>query len=379
MEPARRLVVRRLGHGARTADGARASQRALVDERKAGRSPDTLLLLQHPHVITLGVKRERARVAHRGDAGAAAPRAASRCTRPGAAATSPTTARGSWSGYPILDLGPDRRDVHRYVRDLEEVMIRVCADYGIDAGRMDGLTGTWVETPRGPEKIGAIGVRISRWITSHGFAFNVTTDLDFFRLIVPCGIADRGVTSLAGLLGTAPPARRRRRGRRRPFRAGCSTTSRPDRPRFTDFTRTFPLLRPPRNKRDRGSGSRQATGDVDMGNSHEQTLIERLRTGDQLAVAELASDYGPKMYQLALRYLKNREDAEEVAQDVLMKVVQKIDAFRGDAALSSWIYRITFNTAMSRLRSAKAARLARCPRRASTRRARTGSGRRGAT
>jgi len=93
-----------------------------------------------------------------------------------------------------------------------------------------------------------------------------------------------------------------------------------------------------------------------MRDHHERELIERLRTGDQLAVAELASTYGPKVYQLAFRYLKNREDAEEVAQDVLLKVVRKIDVFRGDAALSSWIYRITFNTAMSRLRTVKAAR-----------------------
>jgi RNA polymerase sigma-70 factor (ECF subfamily) len=98
-----------------------------------------------------------------------------------------------------------------------------------------------------------------------------------------------------------------------------------------------------------------------MGSSQEQALIERLRTGDQLAVAELASDYGPKVYQLAFRYLKNREDAEEVAQDVLMKVVKKIEAFRGDAALSSWIYRITFNTAMSRLRNTRATRLGEVP------------------
>ena len=91
-----------------------------------------------------------------------------------------------------------------------------------------------------------------------------------------------------------------------------------------------------------------------MTDAREERLVERLRTGDQAAVAELASAYGPKVFQLALRYVKNREDAEEVAQDVLMKVVRKIDAFRGDAALSSWIYRITFNTAMSRLRSARA-------------------------
>jgi len=94
-------------------------------------------------------------------------------------------------------LRPDRCDVHKYVRDLEEVMIRTCADYGVAAGRIAGLTGTWVAA----EKIGAIGIRISRWITSHGFAFNVRTDLDHFRLIVPCGISDRGVTSLEKITG----------------------------------------------------------------------------------------------------------------------------------------------------------------------------------
>jgi lipoyl(octanoyl) transferase len=87
--------------------------------------------------------------------------------------------------------------VHRYVRDLEEVLIRVAADHGIRAGRLSGLTGVWV----GSEKLAAIGVRIARWITSHGFALNVSTDLDFFKVIVPCGITDRGVTSLAALLG----------------------------------------------------------------------------------------------------------------------------------------------------------------------------------
>jgi lipoyl(octanoyl) transferase len=96
-----------------------------------------------------------------------------------------------------MDLRPDRCDVHKYVRDLEEVMIRTCADYGVSAGCISGLTGAWV----GAEKIGAIGIRISRWITSHGFAFNVRTDLDHFKLIVPCGISDRGVTSLEKVTG----------------------------------------------------------------------------------------------------------------------------------------------------------------------------------
>ncbi len=108
---------------------------------------------------------------------------------------------GQIVGYPILDLRPDRCDVHRYVRDVEEVMIRACAGYGLTAGRIKGLTGAWV----GADKIGAIGVRISRWVTSHGFAFNVSTDLEHFRLIVPCGIADRGVTSLERATGTTVP------------------------------------------------------------------------------------------------------------------------------------------------------------------------------
>ncbi len=103
---------------------------------------------------------------------------------------------GQIVGYPIIDLKPDRCDVHVYVRDVEEVMIRVCADYGLTAGRIKGLTGAWLQTEKRAEKIGAIGVRISRWVTSHGFAFNVSTNLDQFDLIVPCGIADRGVTSL---------------------------------------------------------------------------------------------------------------------------------------------------------------------------------------
>jgi lipoyl(octanoyl) transferase len=110
---------------------------------------------------------------------------------------------GQIVGYPILDLKPDRCDVHRYVRDLEEMLIRAAADFGVGAGRIAGLTGVWA----GDRKLAAIGVRISRWVTSHGFALNVTTDLAFFDLIVPCGIADRGVTSLARLLGAGVPSR----------------------------------------------------------------------------------------------------------------------------------------------------------------------------
>jgi len=181
-------------------DEALAMQQAFVEERRADRVPDLLLLLQHPPVITLGVK---------GDGGRANVVATDDRLR-ALGITIHETGRGGdvtyhgpgqIVGYPILDLRPDRCDVHRYVRDVEEVMIRVCADYGVRAGRINGLTGAWV----GAGKIGAIGVRISRWITSHGFAFNVNTNLDHFRLIVPCGIVDRGVTSLEKETGTRIP------------------------------------------------------------------------------------------------------------------------------------------------------------------------------
>jgi lipoyl(octanoyl) transferase len=184
-----RLDIRRLGTV--RYDDALQLQRALVEKRRAGDIPDQLLLLQHPAVITLGVK---------GDGGrsniVAAPERLGELgievSETGRGGDVTYHGPGQLVGYPIVDLRPDRCDVHRYVRDLEEVMIRVCADYGVPAGRIAGLTGVWA----GAEKIGAIGVRISRWITSHGFAFNVNTDLEHFGLIVPCGITDRGVTSL---------------------------------------------------------------------------------------------------------------------------------------------------------------------------------------
>ena len=173
-------------------------QRALVEDRKAGRIPDTLLLLQHPHVVTIGVKKDG-----RSHILATPEQLASRGVEvfeTGRGGDVTYHGPGQLVGYPILDLNPDRRDVHRYVRDLEEVMIRVCAGYGLGADRIKGLSGAWI----GDEKIGAIGVRISRWVTSHGFAFNVTTDVEYFNLIVPCGIADRGVTSLAAQLRRVP-------------------------------------------------------------------------------------------------------------------------------------------------------------------------------
>jgi len=192
----RKLIVRRLGVVG-YAEGVEL-QRDLVAQRTAGEIDDTLLLLQHPHVLTLGVKAGESRQ----HVIAAPERLAElgvETHESGRGGDVTYHGPGQIVGYPILNLKPDRCDVHRYVRDLEEVMIRVAAEYGHQASRIDGLTGAWV----GAEKIGAIGVRIQRWVTSHGFAFNVNTDLDFFHLIVPCGISDRGVTSLQRLTGRA--------------------------------------------------------------------------------------------------------------------------------------------------------------------------------
>jgi lipoyl(octanoyl) transferase len=190
----RALDVRRLGRVPYVE--ALELQRSLVDERRAGHIADTLLLVEHPHVLTLGV---------RGDGGRSHILAGAETLAARGVAVHETGRGGDITyhgpgqivGYPIIDLKPDRCDVHRYVRDLEEVLMRTAGDYGIDAHRVHGLTGVWV----GQEKLAAIGVRIARWITSHGFAFNVSTDLEYFSLIVPCGIADRGVTSLDRLLG----------------------------------------------------------------------------------------------------------------------------------------------------------------------------------
>jgi lipoyl(octanoyl) transferase len=188
----RSVVVRRLG--LMPYPEALALQRSLVEQRRAGTVADLLLLVEHPAVLTLGV---------RGDGGrahilASADDLKSRdieVHEAGRGGDVTYHGPGQIVGYPIVDLNPDRRDVHRYVRDLEEVLIRTASDYGISAGRINGLTGVWV----GNDKLAAIGVRLQRWITSHGFALNHTTDLSAFSLIVPCGIADRGVTSLAQL------------------------------------------------------------------------------------------------------------------------------------------------------------------------------------
>lgn len=190
----RSLTAYRLGRIAYAE--AHALQERLVEARKAGAVGDTLLLLEHPNVITLGRAAKREHVLFSGEQLTAGGYDLHETGRGGDVTFH---GPGQLVAYPIVDLKPDRQDVRRYVRDLEETMIRVCADYGLGAGRIDGLNGAWI----GERKVGAVGVRISQWVTMHGFALNVNTDLSSFSAIVPCGIGDRGVTSLGHELGRA--------------------------------------------------------------------------------------------------------------------------------------------------------------------------------
>jgi lipoyl(octanoyl) transferase len=192
------LYVRRLGMVPYAV--ALELQKRLVEQRKAGEIPDQLLLLEHPPVITLGVKAKAGSANVLATAEMLAAQGVG-LFETGRGGDVTYHGPGQLVGYPIISLKPDRCDVHRYVRDLEEVLIRAAGTFGVTAGRSPGLTGIWV----GSEKLAAIGVRIARWVTSHGFAFNVTTDLSHFNLIVPCGITDKGVTSLERLLGRPVP------------------------------------------------------------------------------------------------------------------------------------------------------------------------------
>ena len=169
---------------------ALARQYDLVHQRQAGEAPDTLLLLEHPPTITLGRRTQRAdlltppeRLREQGIAVVEADRGGEITYH----------APGQLVGYPILDLRSHGQDLHRYLRGLEETLIRALARLGVAAGRVEGLTGVWV----GRDKIAAVGIKVSRWVSMHGFALNIALDLTPMRRdMVPCGIRDRGVTSL---------------------------------------------------------------------------------------------------------------------------------------------------------------------------------------
>ncbi|MGB0678096.1 MAG: lipoyl(octanoyl) transferase LipB [Polyangiales bacterium] len=193
--PTEPRILRACALGQVPYEAALALQERLVRARQQNACPDTLLLLEHPPVITEGrsskgqhLRIPRAELAVRGIAH-------HKCGRGGDITYH---GPGQLVLYPIVSLAPDRQDVRRYVWMLEEAMIRTASAFGLDAGRIQGLNGAWID---GARKVGAVGVRISRWVTMHGCALNVNLDLDAFAPIVPCGIADKGVTSLAAELG----------------------------------------------------------------------------------------------------------------------------------------------------------------------------------
>jgi len=169
-------------------------QKEVQARRIAGEIDDTVLLLEHPPVVTMGRAAKEQHIIAKPEALAARGISVHEVGRGGDVTYH---GPGQLVAYPIIDLKPDRRDVRKYMWSLEETMIRTCADFGLSAARIEGLNGTWIED----RKVGAVGVRISRWVTMHGLALNASSDLSHFDLIVPCGIQDKGVTSISAELG----------------------------------------------------------------------------------------------------------------------------------------------------------------------------------
>src|SRR5215212_4192711 len=187
----RKLLVQRLG--LIDYPSGLGIQKETEQAVKLRTQPDTLLLLEHPHTLTIGRRGDSSSVLLDEEQLSARNVTLFETNRGGKVTYH---GLGQLVGYPIINLSPDREDVHRYVRDLEEVLIRTMSDFGIDAYRIDGLTG--VHTHRG--KVAAIGVHISRWVTTHGFALNVNTDLSYFNLIIAC--EGEPVSSMEELLGS---------------------------------------------------------------------------------------------------------------------------------------------------------------------------------
>ena len=169
-------------------------QKELQAKRIADQVPDTVLLLEHPPVLTIGRSAKEQHIIAQPEALEARGISVHEVGRGGDVTYH---GPGQLVAYPIIDLKPDRRDVRKYMWSLEETMIRTCADFGLSATRIKGLNGAWIED----RKVGAVGVRISRWVTMHGLALNANSDLSHFDLIVPCGIQDKAVTSISAERG----------------------------------------------------------------------------------------------------------------------------------------------------------------------------------
>jgi lipoyl(octanoyl) transferase len=208
----RDVTARALWLGRRRYAAVHQFQRELFDARKAGAIGDVVLLVEHEPVVTLG---KSSKVEHLLVAQTQLAKRGIDLEEVGRGGDVTYHGPGQLVGYPILALGPGRRDVRRYVRSLAETMILLAREHGVEAGVVDGLIGVWADAERPHEwageawaghivKLGAIGVRISRWVTMHGFALNLGTDLHHFEVIVPCGIREHGVASVASLVGSSP-------------------------------------------------------------------------------------------------------------------------------------------------------------------------------
>jgi lipoyl(octanoyl) transferase len=256
-------------------------QKALAGYVGEDHRPDQLVMLEHDPVFTLGRNATPADIHMSEDFLTAQGVSVHRTDRGGEVTYH---GPGQIVAYPICNLRGGREDVGRLVRGLEEAMIRTAADFGVVADRLKGAPGIWVETPRGPEKLGAIGLHLSRWITTHGIAFNVRPNLDHFRWITPCGFADKGVCSLGSLLGDQAPSWEEAADRlqahltaclalelqpvREPSRSVSALTWR----RTTSGTEILMMLRVPAH----GLWWQSVTGMMEAGETPEQTAHREL-------------------------------------------------------------------------------------------------------
>ncbi|MGK2857454.1 MAG: lipoyl(octanoyl) transferase LipB [Thermoanaerobaculia bacterium] len=273
----RQCEVRRL-HRVTYENGMRM-QEALVARRQRNEIPDQLLLLEHPPVITMGRAGKESNLLASRELLAARGVRFYETTRGGDVTFH---GPGQIVGYPIVHLGEGRRDIRKYVESVEEVLIRTAADFGVETRRWEINRGIWV----GADKLAAIGVRVARWVTSHGFAFNVSTDMSYYQLITPCGLQGVGVTSLGRLLGQAPEIDAVRSAMVRHF-AAVFEREMIERPEFLpvvkvlihDGERVLLLRRQPSV----GGNWQPVTGRVEAGESEPAAAVRELREETGLA------------------------------------------------------------------------------------------------
>jgi lipoyl(octanoyl) transferase len=329
-----------------TYENGMALQQKLVEMRQKEEIDDQLLLLEHPPVITLGRGGKRENLLASDESLASSGIRFFETTRGGDITYH---GPGQIVGYPIVHLGEGSRDVRRYVTNLEEVLIRTVAEYGIAAERAEGKRGIWV----GNRKIAAIGVRIARWVTSHGWALNVSTNLDHFRLITPCGLAGTGVTSIAQETGRAVALDEVRAVLAKHFAEifGRSLVPRPESIKLVkvivhDGTRVLLLHRRP----ERGNFWQPITGSIEEGESPRQTAERELR--EESGMHAPIDDLGlTQSFMIESQYLAARHAAPIIASEVLFSTTvdssQQVTIDRAEHDAWGWF---TFAEAYERIR-----------------------------